>query len=490
MRIVPPPGADYHAEHVMSNAEVPVTLLLGAGWRGVGRSVRALTRRLAGRLGHAVDACDLDAAGAPFATSVRAAVERGAARLVLLPVTLDGERAWTGRLDEAVATARGAWPFLRLHRGMPPATDDIARMLGDRAREALDWLSPAGRRPADVVVVIAGGDGVNPVRNADVARLSRLVYEAHRFAEVACAFGGATTPSVSEVVRRWARLGARAVVVVPHLLHDPATRRRLGAEARRAGAAAHVELAMARPLDGHPALMGALVRRHLDALQDTTLLSPEAATITPWVSPALLSALRDSHGHGPGIGVRPDRRIDALLPPRYRDPGLVVSSAPMGAAPLLRDADGRVAWDAMWQGFCELALAGGPPHRGTLLEALTPGEALADPARYAEVQAELARGIQMITGLPVVVDGAPGWIGVRCADEEMAIWLMRAIVVENVMVRREGSVLFLPAGSRFTLDNEIKNVVTAVAKTHHYWTEHVAAQALASSRRGCRPASR
>jgi sirohydrochlorin cobaltochelatase len=65
----------------------------------------------------------------------------------------------------------------------------------------------------------------------------------------------------------------------------------------------------------------------------------------------------------------------------------------------------------------------------------------------------------------------------------MAIWLMRAIVVENVMVRREGSVLFLPAGSRFTLEDEIKNVVTAVAKTHHYWTEHVAARALASGRR-------
>src|SRR5262245_21973732 len=135
MRIVPLAVADYHAEHVMSprpdppallrsDAEVPVTLLLGAGWRRVGRSVRALTRRLAGRLGHAVEACDLEAPGAPFAASVGAAVERGTARLVLLPVTLNGERAWSARLDEAVATARRAWPFLHLHRGMPPAIDD------------------------------------------------------------------------------------------------------------------------------------------------------------------------------------------------------------------------------------------------------------------------------------------------------------------------------------------------------------------------------
>jgi len=37
------------------------------------------------------------------------------------------------------------------------------------------------------------------------------------------------------------------------------------------------------------------------------------------------------------------------------------------AAPLQRDAEGRVAWDQMWQGFCELALAGGPlPSRWTV----------------------------------------------------------------------------------------------------------------------------
>jgi sirohydrochlorin cobaltochelatase len=34
-------------------------------------------------------------------------------------------------------------------------------------------------------------------------------------------------------------------------------------------------------------------------------------------------------------------------------------------------------------------------------------------------------------------------------------------------------VLFLPAAPSFTLDKEIKNVVTVVAKTHHYWTEHL-----------------
>jgi sirohydrochlorin cobaltochelatase len=77
-----------------------------------------------------------------------------------------------------------------------------------------------------------------------------------------------------------------------------------------------------------------------------------------------------------------------------------------------------------------------------------------------------------VTGLPVETDGLPGWVGLVCRSEAMAIWLMRAIVIENVLARREGSTLYLPAGPDFTLGGEIKNVVTVVAKTYHYWLEH------------------
>ena len=70
----------------------------------------------------------------------------------------------------------------------------------------------------------------------------------------------------------------------------------------------------------------------------------------------------------------------------------------------------------------------------------------------------------------------PGWVGVRCESEEMPIWLMRAIIVENIMVRREGDVLYLPAGPRFTLKREIKNIITAIAKTVHYLSAHLPAR--------------
>jgi sirohydrochlorin cobaltochelatase len=58
----------------------------------------------------------------------------------------------------------------------------------------------------------------------------------------------------------------------------------------------------------------------------------------------------------------------------------------------------------------------------------------------------------------------------------MAIWLQQAILAENVSVRRDGSRIYLPVGPDFQLKEEIKNVITAIAKTHHYWQEHLRKQ--------------
>lgn len=450
----------------------PVTLLLAAREPGTGQALARLTRRLSAKLGHAVEPCQLDGAAEPLAAAVESAVARGVSRLVVLPLVVGVAAETTGRLGKALAAVAGRWPALRLHRGAPPGADDLARILGDRAREALAGLARRRVTPADVVVVLVGGGGGNPAQNAELARLARLVYEAHRFGEVAPAFVELTAPRVGDVIARWARLGARAIVVVPAVLFAGRTCREVASQARAAARTSRVPVAVARPLYPHPALVWTLVRRHLEALLDGARDGPDPGAL-PWVNPELFWQLQGPHAHDSGPLHALEARMAAMLPPRYRAPGVEVSPAPMGAVDVLLDAEGRVAWDQMWQGFCELALAGGPPHRGTLLEPVTREEALADPERYAAVVRELARGIRMVTGLDVV-DGPPGWIGVACESEEMAIWLMRAILVENVMARREGPTLYLPAGPRFTLAGEVKNVVTAVAKTHHYWTQHAA----------------
>jgi sirohydrochlorin cobaltochelatase len=166
-----------------------------------------------------------------------------------------------------------------------------------------------------------------------------------------------------------------------------------------------------------------------------------------------------------------EARLKTLLPEEYRDSYEDVQPVSMGSASLKFGPDGRVTWDEIWGSFCDLAMAGGPPHRGTLLEAATRPDIDLDPGRYRQVVDELCRGIEMVTGLaaePLTF----GWIHVDCPSTSMAGWLVRAVNMENVSAHVDGMVLHLPAGPRFRLEKEIKNVITSIAKTCHYWLGH------------------
>ena len=168
-----------------------------------------------------------------------------------------------------------------------------------------------------------------------------------------------------------------------------------------------------------------------------------------------------------------DARLRTLLPEEYRDSYEDVQPISMGSAGLKYDADGQVAWDQIWGSFCDLAMAGGPPHKGTLLEPGTEAEIDAQFDRYDEVAEEICRGISMVTGLRAYVSPTPGWVSVACHGDAMAGWLVRAIVMENVAARRRGAILELPAAPHFRLEKEIKNVITVIAKTCHYWLGHM-----------------
>lgn len=167
-----------------------------------------------------------------------------------------------------------------------------------------------------------------------------------------------------------------------------------------------------------------------------------------------------------------EARLKTLLPEAYQDSYEDVQPVSMGSAGLKFGRDGRVAWDEIWGSFCDLAMAGGPPHRGALLEAATRADIDLDPGRYRQVVDELCRGVEMVTGLAAEPSLIDGWIHVDCPSTSMAEWLVRAVNIENVSAHVDGMVLHLPAGPRFRLEKEIKNVITSIAKTCHYWLGH------------------
>lgn len=169
-------------------------------------------------------------------------------------------------------------------------------------------------------------------------------------------------------------------------------------------------------------------------------------------------------------------RLKTLLPETYRDTYEDVQPRSMGSAGLKYDEEGRVAWNQIWGSFCDLAMAGGPPHRGRLLEPATRAEIDLHPDRYDVVIGELCRGVKMVTGLAAEPSSFAGWIDVDCSSATAAEWLARAINMENVSAHADGIVLHLPAGPQFRLEKEIKNVVVSIAKTCHYWTAHHTAE--------------
>jgi hypothetical protein len=167
-----------------------------------------------------------------------------------------------------------------------------------------------------------------------------------------------------------------------------------------------------------------------------------------------------------------EARLRAILPAEYQDYEKV-QPVSMGSAGLKFGPDGNVAWDQMWGSFCDLAMAGGPPHKGKLLEPATAIEVEAEPEKYKKVATEICRGIYSVTGLGCEPSTVPGWIHVDCESSGMAAWLYRAIVMENVSARLEDTAVGLPVGPHYRIEKEIKNVITSLAKTSHYWMDHM-----------------
>lgn len=457
-------------------AAVTGTLLIphdpGDGW-GTGR-LEGLVESLHARLRQPVLLCDADESETAIVDAIGTLAKAGVDQVVAIPLGLATfpEHGWILR---SFARAGREWPALRIHKAAPLTGLEWCGWLKQTAYAAARELNA---KPSATAIVLVGEGTSGALANAELARLGHLLLETSELARVGCGYAGGGRPRLFEAMRDLARLGARQIVVMPWMIAGAGRLQKLHGEVAGAAQTLAVDALLAAPTLADPALVDLLAAHHCAALSDEAL-QPARGAVADSSAEAIVPTASGSTAPTSEERIaleQLERRTNALLPPQYHGRYEQVRPKSMGSAGLKYDEEGRVAWDQIWTSFCDLALAGGPPHRGTLLEAPTADEALAQPDQYRSVVEEIERGIRMITGLPIVASRTPGWIGVRCASEEMAVWLMRAISVENVMVRREAETLYLPAGPRFTINREIKNVITTVAKTVHYWSAHLRAR--------------
>src|SRR4030095_5049020 len=68
-------------------------------------------------------------------------------------------------------------------------------------------------------------------------------------------------------------------------------------------------------------------------------------------------------------------------------------------------------------------------------------------AANRELAERIGGSIQQETGLVPLDRLHAGWLGIQCPSVRAAVWMMRALVAQNVLSRREGLVLFVPVNA-------------------------------------------
>ncbi|MEM7802500.1 MAG: sirohydrochlorin chelatase [Chloroflexota bacterium] len=455
-------------------------LLIGHGSRNMAAvaEYKAFAAEIGQRLQTKVEPCFLEFADPPIAEAIEAVVNRGETQIVAIPLFLGPAGHQKNDVPAVINWAKQRWPQVTFRYGTPlGAQYHIVNVLAARLENMMEQPDQS-IRPEETAVLLVSRGSRDPDANGEAAKLARLLYEGRSFHSVDPAYYALTTPGIDEMVRRTARSGAKRVVLLPYLLFTGRIHERVIEQGEAAAEKYGINVVTAPYLYPHPELTEAVVTRYTEAAEGLAKMTCDLCKyrrkMVGFEEEYDLPQTSDpSHGfRGIPVGHDIEQKIDDLLPEAYSN-GNAPSADPMASADLAYAEDGSIAWDEIWEGYCDLALAGGPSHRGELLEPADREIVLQYHAAYEIARDEIERGIRQVTNLEVIRDCPPGWIGMRCHSEEMAVWLLRAIIAENVMVRRQGADIYLPAGPDFRLKYEIKNVVTVVAKTVHYWMDHM-----------------
>ncbi len=247
--------------------------------------------RLRCRLGHiAADVCGafLGAAEPPLTESVASLVARGHHRLVVLPLALTGNEPDRAAIPSAMAIEQKRYPTLMYDYGRAIGPDPrVLALLAERLADAQAELprlapvaapapqgDPAAEPPgvalSDTAIVLVGSGSADPAANADVHRVSRLLWETHASAylTVETAFVSPhARPGVPGGLERCRRLGAKRAIVLPYLTFADAVLERVWAQAM-AYAAGHegMEIRCAEAIGDCEGLADVVIERYEDAL--------------------------------------------------------------------------------------------------------------------------------------------------------------------------------------------------------------------------------
>ena len=172
-------------------------------------------------------ACFLEFANPDIAAGIDACVERGATRVLAVPIILLAASHVKLEIPDELDEARHRYPQLEIVYGR---NIGLHERLLDLLVERFHELTIQNNRPAtgsphpdsegvhDMAIVLMGRGSSDPDANGDVYKIARILWERTGVSTVETCFTGITDPRLPTGVERAVRLGARRVIVIPYFL--------------------------------------------------------------------------------------------------------------------------------------------------------------------------------------------------------------------------------------------------------------------------------
>lgn len=182
--------------------------------------------------------------------------------MVAVPLVLTAAGHGKGDIPAALARERHRHPGLRWRYGRPLGPHPVLQdLLAERIDAAL-----AGQPRDATYVVLVGRGSTDPDANAEVAKVTRLLWEGRGYAGAEFCFISLAEPSVPAALDKVRRLGARRVVVAPYFLFSGVLPDRVVAQSREFAARTGLDVRVGGLIGDCDALAGLVLERYQEAV--------------------------------------------------------------------------------------------------------------------------------------------------------------------------------------------------------------------------------
>jgi precorrin isomerase/sirohydrochlorin ferrochelatase len=162
---------------------------------------------------------------------VRAAIEAGAARIVMLPALLLAATHAKNDMPGELAVLKRDFPGVEFHFGAPMDLHPLLLRLAQQRIIEAETSSQRIVKRSDSCLVVVGRGTTDPDANSEVSKLARMLEEGLGFGASFVCYSGTAEPGLAQGLNRAARLGCERMVVFPYFLFDGVLVKRIYAAA-------------------------------------------------------------------------------------------------------------------------------------------------------------------------------------------------------------------------------------------------------------------